>query len=439
MSACKQVFQEGRQQHLLMIEAKTVTIEHNSVAEAAEKRDSRKGIVTEQHETKDIVIIGGGMVGAATALGLAKLGLEVALVEAFEPEAFDASQPLDVRVSAISVASEALLERLGAFDTLLGMRHVAYRGLETWEMEGCITRFHASQIKAERLGHIVENRLVQLALWQEFDNYPNLTLCCPARVGRMVRSSVGIEVSLDDGRVFDARLLVGADGANSRVRQWAGIGISGWDYSQSCMLINIATECDEQDVTWQQFTPQGPRSLLPLPGKNASLVWYDDAKQIRSLMQLSDSQLKQAIINHFPDRLDPHFEVLAKGCFPLTRRHAQQYYRDNLVILGDAAHTINPLAGQGVNLGFKDVEALIATITQALEKGEDWSKATVLEGFQKQRWFDNQLMMTGMDLFYAGFSNDLLPLKLLRNAGLKLADINTPVKQQVLKYALGLR
>ncbi|TCN82050.1 2-octaprenyl-3-methyl-6-methoxy-1,4-benzoquinol hydroxylase [Shewanella fodinae] len=395
--------------------------------------------MTKQHQQQDIVIIGGGMVGAAAAVGLAQLGLRVAVVEACAPEAYDPEQALDVRVSAVSLASENLLARLGALEGLLQMRQVAYRGLETWEMDGCITRFHAEQLKLSHLGHIVENRLVQLALWQQFERYDKLTVCCPAQVTRMVRSCSGIEVSLDNGLVLDSHLLVGADGANSLVRQWAGIGVAGWDYSQSCMLINIATADDEQDITWQQFTPRGPRSLLPLPGHHASLVWYDDAKMIKGLMQLSPKQLKQAIDSHFPERLNRDFEVLERGSFPLTRRHAKQYYRDNLVLLGDAAHTINPLAGQGVNLGFKDVDTLLEEVASALSDNPvQWWDNAVLARYQRRRWYDNQLMMTGMDLFYAGFSNDILPLKLVRNLGLKLADINTPVKQQVLRYALGL-
>lgn len=379
------------------------------------------------------------MVGAAAALGLAQLGLSVAVVEHRQPQAYDAAQPLDVRVSAISVASENLLARLGALDALWQMRSVPYRGLETWEMDGCITQFHASQLKMSHLGHIVENRLVQLALWQQFTAHDNIHLYCPAKVSRLVRACSGIEVSLDDGQVLDAHLLVGADGANSMVRQWAGIGVTGWDYRQSCMLINIATECAEQDVTWQQFTPSGPRSLLPLPGNNASLVWYDQAARINALSQLNNKQLKQEIDKHFPERLDRRFEVVSKGSFPLTRRHANRYFKDHLVLLGDAAHTINPLAGQGVNLGFKDVEALIDSVASALKAdGQTWWQTSTLEQYQRSRWFDNQLMMTGMDLFYAGFSNDLLPLKLARNVGLKLANFNNPVKQKVLKYALGL-
>ncbi len=394
---------------------------------------------------QDVVVIGGGMVGAAVAAGLAGVGLNVTLVESHLPEAFDAAQPLDVRVSALSVASEKLLEQLGAWAGIPARRCVPYLGLETWELEGFITRFHASQIGASHLGHIVENRVVQLAIWDVFDRLDSLTVKAPARVASYQRVSEAeleggaIDVHLDSGDCIRARLLVGADGANSQVRSFANIGLTGWDYAQSAMLINIATDCEQQDVTWQQFTPQGPRSLLPLPGKHASLVWYDDAGKIAALAKLSNKELAEAIRQHFPSRLAPEFEVLDKGHFKLTRRHAQRYFDPNLVLLGDAAHTINPLAGQGVNLGFKDVAVLVEEIRAAKHTAEPWFAESVLSRYQQKRWRDNQLMMSTMDAFYASFSNDLLPLKLIRNAALKLANVDSPIKREVLKYAMGLK
>lgn len=386
----------------------------------------------------DVILVGGGMVGAATAIGLAKQGLQVAVIESFAPEAYSPEQALDVRVSAISVASEQLLEQLGALESLLNMRNVPYLGLETWELDGCITQFHSSQIGVSHLGHIVENRLVQLALWEQMQQWDAIKLFCPERVATFSRLSDGVSVHLQSGIKLEAKLLIGADGANSQVRQWVGIGISGWDYTQSAMLINIQTAQGQQDVTWQQFTPNGPRSLLPLPGNHASLVWYDDANRIKQLMQLNHKQLADQIRQHFPARLDSDFTVEAKGSFALTRRHANAYFKPNVVILGDAAHTINPLAGQGVNLGFKDVEALLAVIKTALTEDKPWWSTEVLNAYQAKRYRDNQLMMTTMDVFYAGFSNDILPLKLLRNGALKLANINSPIKRTVLKYAMGL-
>ncbi|MBB1268958.1 FAD-dependent oxidoreductase [Shewanella sp. SR44-3] len=387
----------------------------------------------------DVIVVGGGMVGAATALGLGQLGLKVALIESQRPEAYDPSQALDLRVSAINIASEQLLSRLGAMDQLKQWRHAPYLGLETWEMPECITRFHAKDLNVPHLGYFFENRLIQLSLWQQIEQLSQVKLYCPHKVKQISRChDDGIAVTLDDGTELEAKLLVGADGANSQVRQWAGIGVTGWDYAQSAMLINIDTEASQQDITWQQFTPQGPRSLLPLPGNHASLVWYDDANRISQLMQLSHEQLAEQIRAHFPSRLAPEFSVSARGSFPLTRRHAQCYYQANLVILGDAAHTINPLAGQGVNIGFKDVDALLNTVASAIGNGKIWWQLDTLAKYQQARRGENSLMMTAMDGFYSAFSNDLLPLKLLRNGLLKVANLDSPIKRQVLKHALGL-
>ncbi|WP_217274131.1 FAD-dependent monooxygenase [Shewanella sp. VB17] len=378
------------------------------------------------------------MIGAATAIGLAQLGLNVAVIEAFQPKAYSDKQAIDIRVSAVSVASENLLDRLGALTPLTQMRRAVYLGLETWEIDGVMAQFHADQIGMTHLGHIVENRLIQLALWQQFEAFDNIELLCPITVERFSRRDKAVQLHLHDGRCIEAALLVGADGANSQVRQWAGIGSTGWDYAQSAMLINIKTT-QYHDVTWQQFTANGPRSLLPLPGNNASLVWYDDASRIAQLSQMNNQALAEQIKQHFPARLARDFEVLQQGSFSLSRRHAQSYYADNLVILGDAAHTINPLAGQGVNIGFKDVDALISMVASKICQGESWWEEEALASYEKSRYKDNQLMMTAMDVFYAGFSNEILPLKLIRNVALKVANINSPIKKQVLKYAMGLK
>ncbi|BDM65639.1 2-octaprenyl-3-methyl-6-methoxy-1,4-benzoquinol hydroxylase [Shewanella sp. NFH-SH190041] len=407
----------------------------------------------------DMVVIGGGMVGAAAAVGLGQLGFKVAVVDACEPQAFAPEQALDLRVSAVSVASEQLLTQLGAWPTVQSMRSAPYLGLETWELAGFITRFHASDVNASHLGHIVENRLIQLALWQQLRTLKNVELYCPATVSEFSRPDAdSISVQLDCGQQLQCRLLIGADGADSKVRDWAGIGLSGWQYSQSAMLINVNSP-SQQSITWQQFTPSGPRALLPLPGDHVSLVWYDSPGRIAQLMQLSLPALAQQVREHFParltDELGDDFIVQARGSFPLTRRHAQCYTGSRLLLLGDAAHTINPLAGQGVNLGFKDVAALLRCAQFAQPSAEQTDKPTqasvapwwqadvlqrqLLQPYQQARYRDNLLMMTAMDAFYLGFSNDLLPLKILRNGALKLADNAGVLKQQVLKYAMGLK
>ncbi|TOP99039.1 2-octaprenyl-3-methyl-6-methoxy-1,4-benzoquinol hydroxylase [Vibrio parahaemolyticus] len=387
----------------------------------------------------DIAVIGGGMVGAAVAVGFAKQGRSVVVVEGAEPKAFDAAQALDVRVSAISHQSVKLLESLDAWSVIEAMRVCPYRRLETWEHPECRTRFHSDELSLDQLGYIVENRLIQLGLWQAFAQFDNLTVKCPERL-KDIDFNDGNRITLESGEQFDANWIIGADGANSKVRQLAGIGVTAWDYRQHCMLINVKTELPQQDITWQQFTPSGPRSFLPLcslteDGQEVgqgSLVWYDSPKRIKQLCAMTKPQLREEIVRHFPKELGD-IEVLQFGSFPLTRRHAQSYSHIGCVLVGDSAHTINPLAGQGVNLGFKDVDVLLS-VTQ----GQDELTDALLAKYERTRRPDNLLMQTGMDFFYKGFSNDLGPLKFARNAALKLAENSGPIKAQVLKYALGM-
>lgn len=231
----------------------------------------------------DVAVIGGGMVGAAVAIGFAKQGRSVLVVEGKEPEAFTPEQPMDIRVSAISEHSVEILESLGAWQAISDMRVCPYRRLETWEHPDCRTRFHSDELNMERLGYIVENRLIQLGLWAEFEKYPNLTLRCPETL-QHIEFSAAPQVTLSSGECFTADLVVGADGANSKVRALAGIGITAWDYRQHCMLINVETELPQQDITWQQFNPTGPRSFLPLCGHQGSLVWYDSPNALSSFV-----------------------------------------------------------------------------------------------------------------------------------------------------------
>ncbi|WP_105900966.1 2-octaprenyl-3-methyl-6-methoxy-1,4-benzoquinol hydroxylase [Vibrio gangliei] len=389
----------------------------------------------------DVVIVGGGMVGAALALGLAKQKKSVALVEGRAPQSFEHSQPMDLRVSAISKASVDLFKKLGAWESVTSKRVTPYLGLETWEHPECRTRFHAKEIGLDKLGYMVENRIMQLGLWEQFSQHPNLTLFCPSNLDKIEFGVESNTVILDTGERLAAQWVVGADGANSKVRQQANIGITAWDYRQRCMLINVALpnlpDGRVRDVTWQWFTPSGPRSFLPLAStqdgiQQGSLVWYDSPKRIKQLQSMSPESLRQEVLTHFPQELGD-IQVLQAGSFPLTRRHAQAYFANRCVLVGDSAHTINPLAGQGVNLGFKDVSVLLDTIA---DKGLEGNLAFV--DYEKQRRRDNLLMQSGMDFFYKTFSNEILPLKLMRNVALKAAEHSGEIKKQVLKYALGL-
>ncbi|VDZ84202.1 2-octaprenyl-3-methyl-6-methoxy-1,4-benzoquinol hydroxylase [Kluyvera intermedia] len=385
----------------------------------------------------DVAVVGSGMVGGALALGLAQNGFTVTVLEKSAPPDFDPSSPPDVRISAISASSVALLRSLGVWDAVLAMRAHPWRRLETWEWQNAHVVFDASELKLPNLGFMVENNVLQRALWQALAAHPQVTLREGTTLNNMSPEGEGDVLRLADGSEIHAKLVVGADGALSQVRQQAGIGIHGWQYPQSCMLITVKSENEPGDSTWQQFSPAGPRAFLPLFDNWASLVWYDTPARIRQLQSLSMPQLQREITNHFPERLG-HVTPVAAGAFPLTRRHAQQYVQPGLALVGDAAHTIHPLAGQGVNLGYRDVDALLDVLANARSVGENWASLSVLQRYQARRRVDNLLMQSGMDLFYAGFSNDLGPLRVLRNVGLMAAQRAGVLKHQALKYALGL-
>jgi len=403
----------------------------------------------------DCVVVGGGMVGAASALALSQLGLTVALIEQYEPKTFEKEQSLDLRVSAISLASQYLLEQLGAWSQVTQWRACPYKRLGVWEQEYAYTEFDANDIEQSHLGHIVENRLLQLSLWQQIKLQRSIEVFCPERLVSLSQDKDKATLVLKNISMT-AKLVIAADGANSQVRQLVDIGITSWDYQQSAMLINVKTESPQQDITWQQFFPTGPVAFLPLTktsisaessveckeqGGYASLVWYHQRDEINRLSALSNQQLQQEVLAVFPKRLG-QIEVLAKGAFDLTRRHANTYQNNRVLLLGDAAHTINPMAGQGVNLGFKDVKALQSVIAIAIGNGECWHNEQVLGRYETLRRKDNLLMQSTMDVLYHAFSHPSSLVKTLRNASLftvsKVPLFNSVVKNKALSYACGI-
>lgn len=384
----------------------------------------------------DCVVVGGGMVGAASALSLAEIGLKVAVIERSKPTSYNPEQAFDLRVSAISLASELLLKQLGAWSQLAQWRVCPYKRLAVWEHEQSYTEFNANDIAQSHLGYIIENRLIQLSLWQEIEKHQNIELLCPESLVNIEQSATEAKITLTS-EVIKTKLVVAADGANSQVRKLVNIGTTGWDYAQSAMLINVKTDLPQQDITWQQYFQTGPVAMLPMQGKSASLVWYHDKDEIARLASLSNTSLGQEIKQCFPERLG-QVEVIAKAPFPLTRRHANQYIKGRVVLLGDAAHTINPMAGQGVNLGFKDVKALQQVLATAIGNGDSWCKPAVLAKYEKKRRNDNLLMMSTMDALYLSFGHQSSAVKFARNVALSLVNKAPALKNKALAYACGI-
>ena len=397
----------------------------------------------------DVVVVGAGMVGAAVALGLARKNLTVALVEPFPPEAFQPEQAPDARVSAISLASETLMQDLGAWQHVLAMRSSPYRRLAVWETEAGKIAFDARDAGYAHMGHMVENRILQLALHQELRQLDQVQWFQQAELIDEFAGTIKL-----DNQTRTANLIVAADGANSALRNRAGIATQGWQYSQS--VLGVTVQCAEsdayrdiKDMTWQVFHPSGPRAFLPMYQDFASLVWYDQPQTVQHLKSIGNAALKAQIQAQFPDCL-PDFSILSTASFPLTRMHARRYVQGKLALVGDSAHTINPLAGQGVNLGFKDTEALITSVSevlmQASQRSNDGSPcqlthqqmAAALAQYQRQRQQQNLIMMSAMDALYLTFSNDLPPLKRIRNLALAAAGKAGWAKNKVMKYAMGM-
>ncbi|MEQ8185483.1 FAD-dependent monooxygenase [Marinobacter salarius] len=402
----------------------------------------------------DIVIVGAGMVGAALATGLGRSGFRVALVDRGSAPEFDPSLPPDIRVSALSAGSERYLNDLDVWPSMLAMRATPYARLAVWDetrhpLSNLLPRkvadvvFDAGNLSARHLGHIVENRITQQALWNSAAALNSVSLFPDNAVSHLENGNNHAAVTLEDGTELECQLVVGADGAASGVRELAGIGVTRDQYQQQAMVISVRYQGAVEDITWQSFYPSGPRAFLPLHSAGngeswASLVWYDSPEQLAHLKSLDDRALMAEIQNAFPPELPLLTHIEAKASFPIARQHAKTYVNNRVVLAGDAAHTINPLAGQGVNLGFQDALCLQTVIREAKRAGCDLADPAWLTKYEQQRRPANRRMMMAMDVFYHLFSNRTPPLHLLRNLGLGAAKAMPFARNRVAKYAMGI-
>ncbi len=408
-------------------------------------------------QSYDIVVVGAGMVGAALACGLAQSGYRIALIDRVSADGYAPDTTPDLRVSALSVGSERYLRQLGAWPDMTAMRMTPYRRLAVWDdtahplqrlvpQQVARTEFSASGLDTSHLGHIVENRVTQQALWQLADRQPNITLLVGLGIASLQSQPEHAIVTLTDGSELHGQLVVGADGAQSRVRTLAGIGTTRDQYAQQALVASVRYQGPVQDITWQAFHPSGPRAFLPLHAAQeshcgeswASLVWYDHPDTLTSLKALAPEAFLAAVQRAFPDDLPPLTHVDGRASFPIARQHANHYHQDRVVLVGDAAHTLNPLAGQGVNLGFQDAECLQQLLHECRRAGLDPATPQWLERYERRRRPANRRMMLAMDLFYHIFSNRIPPLHLARNLGLGLAQALPFAKNRVARYAMGI-
>jgi len=397
--------------------------------------------LSEQVRQYDIVIAGGGMVGSALACALAPHGFHIAVLEAREPQHDWPPGEVDLRVSALTRASQRILRHLGVWQRMVEMRVSPYREMHVWDATGGGSiHFNSAEIGEPDLGHIVENRVTQLALWERLGVFDNVDRLCPAMLDRFERDEKAGEmhVVLQDGAQLRCHLLVGADGRDSRVRELAGITSHGWPYDQHAVVATVRPELWHKETAWQRFMPSGPLAFLPIDDGRCSIVWSTHPSRAEELMALDDDLFLKALTEASERILGEIVEVGPRGVFPLRLQHADQYVQAGLALVGDAAHAVHPLAGQGVNLGFLDATALADVLIEARRKGRNIGSFTILRRYERARKGENMAMLAAMDAFKRLFSNDLLPLRLIRNLGLKLTDTTTPVKHLIMRRALGL-
>lgn len=391
-------------------------------------------------QSVDVAIVGGGMVGLAVACGLQGSGLRVAVLEQREPQPLAADAAPALRVSAINAASEKLLTRLGVWSDIVARRASCYHGMEVWDKDsfGRI-EFDDQSMGYSHLGHIVENAVIHYALWQKAQQSSDITLMAPAELQQVAWGENEAFLTLKDGAMLTARLVIGADGANSWLRNKADIPLTFWDYRHHALVATIRTEDAHGAVARQAFHGEGILAFLPLSDPHlCSIVWSLAPQEAERMQQASDEQFNQALNIAFDNRLGLCRVESERQVFPLTGRYARQFAAHRLALVGDAAHTIHPLAGQGVNLGFMDAAELVDELKRLHRQGKDIGQYLYLRRYERSRKHSAAMMLAGMQGFRELFAGTHPAKKLLRDMGLKLADTLPGVKPQLLRQAMGL-
>ncbi|MDI9244320.1 FAD-dependent oxidoreductase [Marinobacter sp. CHS3-4] len=398
----------------------------------------------------DILVVGGGLVGSAAALGLSQQGWRVGLVESQSTKAL--TEPLapagsvgefEPRVSALSIASQQLLESLGAWAGIAAERHCPYQTMTVWDGDGTgRIQFSAAELGADSLGVIVENRIVVRALMLALAD-SEVELIDGVNVAGWWQEGGRRGVRLDDDRLLGAELVVAADGPNSRLRQWAGLPTREWDYDQQAIVCTVRTTQSHRHTAWQRFSQTGPLAFLPLCNEQGdshfcSIVWSQDTAEARRLMALDEGSFASELESAIERELGAVEVVSDRFAFPLRQRHAKTYIADGIALVGDAAHTIHPLAGQGANLGYSDARALLQELARARKAALSPADPSILARYQRRRKGENLSMMAAMEGFKQLFAADELPVRWLRNTGMRWLDRMGPIKQRIAAQAMGL-
>lgn len=399
----------------------------------------------------DVAIVGGGVVGAACALALAQQGLQVTLIEHAEPPAWSADAP-DLRVYAFAPDNAALFASLGVWDAVTAARAHPYRRMRVWDAAGGDElRFDADAFAVTQLGWIIEHALLQDRLWAALRK-SDVVLRCGAKVAALEQDAAdapdGIAtLELDDGLRVEARLAIAADGGRSTLRELAGIATKTEDYAQRGVVAYVAAEGPHEDTAWQRFLPTGPLAFLPCaawpdPAERAanvsSIVWTLPEDEAVRVAALDDAMFAEELTRAFASRLGACRPLTPRVAFPLRRQLADAYVAGRVLAIGDAAHVVHPLAGQGVNLGLRDVSALRDSVADAQSRKVDWTAPHRLQRWARARRSDATASAQAFSLINRVFSNDAVAPTLLRGHALGLVGKLAPLNRALWRHAAGL-
>lgn len=387
-------------------------------------------------EHYDVVVVGAGMVGATLAAALEQSSLDILLLDRAQPPEYPGDS-YELRVSAINVGAQTVFERLGVFDSMSSARVSPMRSMYVWDEAGNgSTSFSAADIGEPHLGHIVENNVVTRALVDHVAQTGRVDTAWPVEIESLQPHGDGVTLTLTGGASVKTKLVVGADGARSIVRDLAGIETAVHNYNQRTLVAIGRTERDHQNCAWQRFLKTGPLAFLPLANGLTSVAWHADNELAESLREMSPDQLEAAITERSGDMLGAFRLSGPVGGFPLIRMHAPRYFDDRVVLIGDAAHAIHPLAGLGANIGFMDAATLCGLLLQ--HPLRDPGDPRTLRAYDRARRAQNSTIVGVTDTFKHVFGSDSQAVEGLRNFGLKAADRLQPAKHAVIRYAMGI-
>jgi 2-octaprenylphenol hydroxylase len=385
----------------------------------------------------DVIIVGGGMVGLTTALAIRKQSdLTVAVIDTAAPTALSVEP--ETRVSAINLASQHIFENLNVWPAIQQMRLKAYQQMHVWDKQGFASlNFDQQSVNQAQLGWIIENNVIRQALWQQVEKTAGITLVTD-KLSSIAEGDTEVFASFENHPPIIAKLVIGADGANSWLRQQMKMPIIFRDYDHHALVATVHCPQGHQNTAWQVFLPEGPLAFLPLYDDHlCSIVWSTSPAQAKQLLTTDITEFNKQITAASDGKLGAISLQSERGCFPLTMRLVHEFNQSRLILIGDAAHTIHPLAGQGVNLGLLDASCLAQTIAELANSQKDIAHTPTLNKFSRYRKTQAAEMIAAMELIKQTFAIKPKPLQLLRGFGMSLLDNISPIKQILVKQAIG--